>query len=172
MFARVNANNKLEEFIDWNPKGLYPEDIRWVEIPPYLYQWIDTSYYVEDNKVLPPSIDYLRKQVYSKVVEWRKQIEDAGTRLADGTVVATTKHDQDRVDSALNNMERYGIKEVDFKAESSWVKADYATVKAIGQAIVDHVQKCFTLEREHYEALQKLESIEELAKYDYTKDWL
>lgn len=171
MFARVDSNNKLAEFIDWNPKGLYPEDIRWVEIPPYLYQWINSSYYVEDDKVLPPSVDYLRNQVYGKVVEWRKQAEDAGTRLEDGTLIATTKYDQDRVSATLGSMERFKIKTVDFKAESGFIEASYDTVYLIGQKITEHVQKCFSLEKAHYLALQELDSIEEIAKYDYTKNW-
>lgn len=61
--------------------------------------------------------------------------------------------------------------EVDFKAQNGWVRLTASEIQGIAQHISGHVQACFSAERVHHEAIERLVSTEELATYDLTQYW-
>ena len=78
-------------------------------------------------------------------VRWRRE--------TDGTLLGDTALDTDRVTQSVivgtvNSLERGMISPpVDWKTAAGWIEIDQATAENIGQAIAQHVQRCFTAER-------------------------
>lgn len=159
--------SKCREFTTVDPTGRFAPELRWLPAP----ERADFEYIEQDGQLVPPSIAYLKDQVKREVTSMRWQHETGGLTLPNGVRILTAKDDQDRVNAVLTNMERYAIAEVDFKAASGWVRASYEDVKAIGAAMMQHVQACFTEEKAHHDAIDALDSIEAVAGYDYTIGW-
>lgn len=170
MHARI-VDGACVEFIQHNPEGLYHPSIRWAPVPAFLERFAVLGYIEQERAAAPPSLDFLREQVKALATSQRKQIEAAGITLADGSRILTAKEDQDRIDTALANMERYAIKSLDFKAASGFVTLGYDQLKAIGAAVVAHVQGCFTAEMKHHAAIDALQDAEAVASYDYSSGW-
>lgn len=79
--------------------------------------------------------------------------------------------DQNRISSALQGMADAGIAEVDFKAESGWVKLTLEEMKGIAAMIAGHVQACFSKERALHEAIDAASTMEELQAIDVNAGW-
>ena len=58
-YARVGADNRCAEFIDFDPSGVFPAGIEFVLVPEALEEYVNSNYNVVDGNVLPPTIDYL-----------------------------------------------------------------------------------------------------------------
>lgn len=172
MWAQIDASTqRVVELTELDPKGRFHPSLRWLAVPNYLTRWANSSYVERGGVIVPASLDALRDQLKAEVTALRWTKEAGGIVTADGLQILTETSDQDRIDTALSNMERYGLSSVDFKAASGFVTVTYDQLKAIGRLIVLHVQGCFTAERDHYQALDKLDSIEAICAYDYTQGW-
>lgn len=97
-----------------------------------------------------------KAELQDAITAKRKQVEFGGLTLPNGVIVGTAKDDQDRISAAISNMERYSMPEIDFKADSGWVKLTLAELIEIGRVITQHVQTCFTTERQHHEAVDAI----------------
>lgn len=159
------------EFTTIPPAGRFHPSLRWLQVPEALASFADHAYVEQDGEIAPPSLDYLKSQVKREVTALRWLHETSGLTLPNGIHILTAKDDQERVNSVLTNMERYQVTEVDFKSASGWVRATYDDVKGIGAAIMQHVQTCFSAEREHHDAVDALDSIEAVTAYDYAPAW-
>lgn len=162
---------RCREFAYTDPAGKYHASLRWIPVQAELSQWADYEYIEQEGQIVPPSLDYLKNQIAQEVTSIRWQHETGGLTLPNGVRILTTKNDQDRVNAVLTNMERYAVTEVDFKTASGWVRASYENVKAIGAAMMQHVQACFTAEKAHHDAIDALASIETVTSYDYATGW-
>lgn len=96
------------------------------------------------------------ESVKDAITAKRWQIETGGLTLPNGVHVATGIDDQNRITSVIANAELAGVSSVDFKAASGWVSVTVAELKAVAAAIALHVQRCFTAERAHHEAIDAL----------------
>lgn len=110
--------------------------------------------------------DVLKVSVTAK----RWEVETGGITL-NGMRVLTGTEDQNRITSVVANARRAGIEEVDFKADSGWVKVSIGTVEAIATAIAVHVQASFSAERAHHEAIDALPDLAAVAAYDINQGW-
>ncbi|WP_036385245.1 DUF4376 domain-containing protein [Microvirgula aerodenitrificans] len=165
------VDGTVSEVTNIDPAGRFPPPLRWLSVPRRIAPWVTNAYVETEHGVQPPTLDFLRGQVRDAVTAERWQHEIAGLTLPDGTRILTAQDDQQRVNSVLTNMERYGIAEVDFKTASGWRRASYEDVKQIGDAIMRHVQAGFTAERAHHAAIDALDSAEAVATYDYSAGW-
>lgn len=170
-YARIDTDGRCAEFITWNPAGLYPVELKWLPVPAALVPFVGSKYRAEGEQILPPSLDSLREQVKALATERRWQVETGGITLADGTRILTATDDQARIDTALSNMERYAIKSVDFKSAAGFVTLSYDQLKAIGAAVVAHVQGCFSAEMKHHAAIDALTDVLAIAGYDCSAGW-
>lgn len=146
-------------------------DIVLIDIPAPLHGVVDDSWTFDGNVFLPPTLEYLRNKLLTGVAARRWAVETGGIVLPDGTRIATGIDDQNRISAALAGMERYGLDKVDFKAATGWVSLSYEQLKAIGGAVVAHVQAAFAAERVHAEALRRLDSVDALLAYDWQAGW-
>jgi hypothetical protein len=117
-----------------------------------------------------PTVDERRAALKMKAANKRWQVEQGGITLPDGTEVETAIADQNRITSVLQNAPPAGIEAVDFKAASGWVSLTIEQLQDISNAISQHVQECFSVERAHCEAIDVL-SDSDLETYDVNTGW-
>lgn len=101
----------------------------------------------------------------------RWDIETGGIELPGGVRVGTDKDDQNRITTVIANAGLAGVTSVDFKTESGWVTLTIEQIQQIAAAVALHVQACFSNERAHHEAIEAIQSLEELQGYDYYTGW-
>src|SRR5690606_27067556 len=121
-----------------------------------------------------PTLEDLRAAKINSATAKRWEVMTGGLTLPTGVEVGTTIDDQNRITSVVANAALAGLTdsdEVDFKAASGWVRITIAQVKQIAGAIGQHVQTCYSAERAHHEAIEALETREEVAAYDVGVGW-
>lgn len=104
----------------------------------------------------------------------RWDVMTGGISLPGGMQVGTTIDDQNRITSVVANAALAGLTdadEVDFKAESGWVRITIGQVKQIAGAIGQFVQACYSAERTHHEAIALLSTPAEINAYDVNSGW-
>lgn len=119
-------------------------------------------------------IEELRQAKLQAATDMRWSVMTGGLTLPGGIAVGTTIDDQNRITSVVANAELAGLtdsNEVDFKAESGWVRITIAEVKTIAGAIGQHVQACYSAERAHHEAIELLTTREQIRDYDISVGW-
>lgn len=172
-YARIDEAGRCVEFIDFPPYGVFPPSIRWQQVPEALVSVIDGDWRYDDEHqaFVPCSLDGLKAKRKREATRRRQAIESAGITLPDGVRIATAKDDQDRLSAAIDNMGRYGLQRIDFKADSGWITLSLPELTALGAAVAAHVQACFSAERHHHEVLDALESTEAVLGYDLDQGW-
>lgn len=171
---------------------------QWPTTTPEYYGWCDDNVPANSQGILEvltkPDYDaakdnemklrvsVAKKLVFANLAAKRSAVEGGGITLrqmggvdlAIPVVIQTAKEDQDRIDTCLNNMERYPdiLPKISFKAaNNNWVELDYASMKLIGGLVVKHVQDCFNAEKTHTDAINALTSVETVRVYDITTGW-
>lgn len=112
----------------------------------------------------------IKAELLRAVAAKRWAIESGGLMVG-GAVVATAIEDQNRITSVIVNAERAGLQSVDFKATSGWVTLTLAELVAIASLVAQHVQRCYSAERAHAEAIAPLHDIAALRAYDLSAGW-
>lgn len=83
----------------------------------------------------------------------RYEKETAGITVT-GTEVKTDRLSQAMLTSAMVAVQVDPTRVIDWKGKKQWQKLNAAAIQAIGTAVVEHVQACFTREKELSEALE------------------
>lgn len=117
------------------------------------------------------NIETAKASLIDAATNKRWEVETGGMTLPGDVHVATGTEDQNRITSVIANAERAGVATVDFKAASGWVTLTLAELKGIADAIALHVQACFSAERAHHEAIDKLKTPEQINDYDVNSGW-
>lgn len=113
----------------------------------------------------------LKAALKEKITNLRWYLETGGVVLSNGMEVQSGTDDQNRVTSVITNAKLAGVTVVDFKATAGWVTVTLSEVEVVAAVVALHVQKCFSKERFHHEAVDAIESIEDLRLYDITASW-
>lgn len=167
----------------WVSFGYYPNEHQRPQHDPMLQRLVQkprSEWLIESKRVVVTydvvdiGIEELRESKLQEATDMRWQVMTGGMILPNGVAVGTTIDDQNRITSVVANAELAGLTdadEVDFKAVSGWVRITIAEVKQIAGAIGQFVQACYTAERTHHEAIEALETREEIAAYDTGQGW-
>lgn len=131
---------------------------------------LENGFAVQHFDVVPLPLDTAKKNLRDAVTARRWQAETGGIDVA-GVRVLTGVDDQNRISTAIQGVRDAGIAEVDFKASSGWVKLTLDQLIGIAGAIAEHVQACFSKERELHEAVDAAQDVEELADLDIEHGW-
>lgn len=130
---------------------------------------------LEKPPVLEPTLDELRQTKQAAATEMRWRVMTGGITLPSGVRMGTTIDDQNRITSVVANASLADLSdddEVDFKAESGWVRVTVAQVKQIAGAIGLFVQACYSAERAHHDAIVALgDDRTALDAYDVSIGW-
>ena len=126
-----------------------------------------------DGVLVPPdspapavTLDDAKQQLREQATALRWGHETGGTTVG-GVRVLTGIEDQNRIASVLIGAPAT----LDFKAESGWVTLTLEQLQGIAAVIAAHVQACFSAERAHHEAIDALETLEEVQEYDIETGW-
>lgn len=131
-------------------------------------QWQQTWQIVDRYETLDDAKVALKRMASAH----KPTAEYGGMTLTDGTQIATGEKDQARIAHAVQHLrDKAEGSTLDFKAESGWVTMDLPTLEAIKLAVGDHVQACFTAEKNHHVAIDALTTMEEAGAYDVTSGW-
>lgn len=146
--------------------SLKKKNIDFYEYTGKYVQLSDNSFGLEE--ICKP-IEEIKSTLKDKVTAYRWRIETGGIRLPTGAIIQTGLDDQNRISSLMSNIHLSGLTEIDFKAANGWYKITVEDLENIVRAIAQHLQSCFTAERLNHEAIDALQTVEELEAYDYTQ---
>lgn len=113
--------------------------------------------------------DQLRSELQQAATAHRWQVEQGGITFQ-GTPILTTTADQNRITTVLAAI-GLGLESVDFKTAEGWTTLTADDIRGIATVVGLHTQLCFTAERAHHEAIDRLRTVEELGAYDVTEGW-
>lgn len=111
-----------------------------------------------------------RAALHDAITAKRWAVETGGITVG-GIPVATALDDQNRITSVLTAIALGGLEAVDFKTQAGWVRLTAEQIQGLGAAISAHIQACFSAERRHHEAVDKILTPAALALYDVDQDW-
>lgn len=100
----------------------------------------------------------------------RWQVESGGTQI-NGMSIKTDEASQSKIANTLTSLQRGTISTVDFKAESGWIKVDLSSIEVISDAVILHVQKCYSVERVVHEKLDGLNTLSDIDAFDIDAEW-
>ena len=132
----------------------------------------DAAEWVNGAIVINPEIQ-LSRMKSAKIDELsalRYQHETAGITL-NGMTIETDRQSQSLITGAWSISQINPAILIDWKGANGWVQIDAATITAIAGAVAAHVQSCFSAERIHAEAIDSLETEEDIGQYDLTTGW-
>ena len=119
---------------------------------------------------IPADITELKAQRLSNLAAYRYSIETAGITL-NGATIATNSESQAKINGAWAFSQVNPTLLIDWKGENGWIQINAATITSIASAVASHVQACYSQERIHAEAINALETVEEIQNYDFTTGW-
>lgn len=111
-----------------------------------------------------------KAQAVERVTAMRWARETGGIALQDMRI-DTTLADQNRLTTVIANAQLAGLNSVDFKAASGWVTLTLQEVQAVAAAIAVHVQRCFSAERAHHQAIAACQDFDQLSALDLQAHW-
>lgn len=97
---------------------------------------------------------------------------ETGGIVVNGVDIPTDRTTQDRVDQIVKAYDDGDIVgPIDFKGGSTWVSLDETALRAIKTAGAQHIQHCFTRERQLAEAINAASSVAEVVAIDINGGW-
>lgn len=129
------------------------------------------TWLVENKEETEAYLLQLKSMVKDKITSKRWEVESGGLSFPNGVLVKTSKDDQDRILSVIINAERNGINEIDFKADSGWVKITLFALKQLGKELTYFVQHCFGTEKYHHGFVDSLTTTTEICSYNFNTGW-
>lgn len=96
----------------------------------------------------------------------RYRIEVGGFELPNGLRIDTDRESQSLLSAAYQALSQPFVETIDWKGGNGWAEVDMATIEPLARACVRHVQSCFSAERRVEEAMDALETVEELEAFD------
>jgi len=97
------------------------------------------------SKPIPPAPTL--DECKAELAKIRYEHEIGGTAVA-GITITTDREDQAMLNSAYTAVQLDPAKVIDYKTTNGWVQVDASTITEMSRAVIDHVQACFTRERE------------------------
>lgn len=137
-------------------------------------RWIDDAWVLEkipEKEVPKESYIDAKNRIMASLSLLRSQKEAVDLELPSGLIVSASPTSLSRITATVSAMDRYGYTEVDFEARDKWVTLDVEKLREIEYRIFSYNQQCFSAARRHAEAIDRLETVDELNAYDLTANW-
>lgn len=129
------------------------------------------NWVITDKIIDTTLLTELRTFAKAKITQKRKETEVGGLLFPNGVSIKTSKDDQDRILSVIINAERNGIEEIDFKADSGWVRISIFALKQMAKGLTFFAQHCFNVERMNHEAIELLTDPVSIVNYSNDLSW-
>jgi len=95
----------------------------------------------------------------------RYKVETGGVELPNGNTVDTNRAHQAQLSSVHGTLKEGLVEVIDFKGPDGWITATLTEIRPLFQAVTNHVQKAFRVERQVEDALTALETAQEAQDY-------
>jgi len=164
------VDNTAVDVIERNPAECFTPviaaEFQWTDLP------VRQGARLIEGEWVAPIIDLtpINQQKLSDLAALRYQHETAGITL-NGMTIETDRQSQALITGAWSFSQLNPAVLIDWKGANGWVQIDAATITAIAGAVAAHVQSCFSAERIHAEAIDSLETEEDIGQYDLTTGW-
>lgn len=119
---------------------------------------------------VPPTLDDVKAIKLTKLAEKRYEVETGGITVG-GINVKTDRESQATLTGAWVTVQINPTALIDWKGADGWAQIDKATVELLAGEVGTHVQRCFSREKAHCDAIDALATIEAVAAYDITTGW-
>ena len=160
------------EIIDFDPEDRTAGGEPFVPVDPELNDFVNFDYKVIDGKVVPPSLDYLKKQLGDLVAAKRYQVETGGVTLPDGAFIKTDRESQAQLSSAHSSLASGLIADTPWKAGAGlFIRVTLAEVTPIATAVAAHVRNCFLNEEALGLELLAIDNLADLVKFNVPVKW-
>ena len=133
--------------------------------------FFDGQVYVQKIATVARPLEVARAEVKRRATAHRWTVETGGISVANYGRVLTSIEDQNRIATAIQGCTSANIQEVDFKGADGWVSITRETLTQISVLIAEHVQLCFTRERELHEAADACTDVPALAAINIEVGW-
>ena len=133
--------------------------------------FFDGQVYVQKIATVARPLEVARAEVKRRATAHRWAVETGGISVANYGRVLTSIEDQNRIATAIQGCTSANIQEVDFKGADGWVSITREMLTQISVLIAEHVQLCFTRERELHEAADACTDVSMLAAINIEADW-
>jgi len=107
-------------------------------------------------------IEQRREVRLQELADHRWRIETGGVTLPDGSRILTDRESQAQLTSAYQSLSMPFVESIDWKAADGWVTVTETELRPIAQAVAQHVQACFTAERQVSDQIAAAEGAEAL----------
>ena len=133
--------------------------------------FFDGQTYVQEVGTVPRPLEVARAEIKRRATAHRWNVETGGITVASYGRILTSIEDQNRIATAIQGCTSANIQEVDFKGADGWVSITREMLTQISVLIAEHVQLCFTRERELHEAADACTDVSMLAAINIEADW-
>ena len=172
----INNFNQLDN-ITLKDHGWYPVILINSHYNPYYQERSEPLFSFDDSVVTITyiitnilTIDDIKKKKIKEVATQRYLIETSGIMI-DGLMIRTDRESQSQISSAYNASINGVFGTLNFKAVNKWVTLTAAQMINIGETVYNHIQFCFNKEKEHFDNLNNMNTIEDILNYDIYTGW-
>lgn len=165
------SNDELAEF-GWFPvMDETPDyDGRWQVTGAASYQ-IETAHVVMTKEVVALSLEAVKTRRLSELAALRYTKETGGIEVS-GQNIKTDRESQAMLNGALAFVTQSPAALIDWKvAPGEFVQLNAAQITAIATAVAQHVQACFSAEKDHAELIANCNTPQAAAQHDITVGW-
>lgn len=106
----------------------------------------------------------------AELAAWRWSRETAGIVYQEQRI-GTGRDDQAMLSGALQLAALDPDRCIDWKTADGWVRIDVPTLQAVGRAVGDHVQSCFSAESRVAARIDALTTLEDCTEFDLAAAW-
>lgn len=119
--------------------------------------------------IVDKPLETIKRERKEHIAACRYAEEVNGIELPDGSFAETDREAQTRIAGAFSLATANPDIVINWKNQNGWVQLDAATVITLGVAIGNHVQNCFTRERQKCELIDQADTIQAVLDVDW--DW-
>lgn len=132
----------------------------------------------QDGKVIKTSkevkndyLERIKSELKSTVTNLRYSIETGGI-VVNGNKIRTSREHQTTLHNLFVSLKLDLIKSTQLKIDNeTWIDVTLDTFEPIATAVANHVATCFTVEKNHIDAISKITTFKQLESYDINANW-
>ena len=124
--------------------------------------WNGIEWIVHELSEFEPTLEEVKTAKLAELAQARWEQETGGLTLPDGTVIKTDRESQGLLTGASLYVLQNASATVEWKGENGWVTLSASDLQQIAMLVRNHVQACFSKERELGEKVEACETAEDV----------
>jgi hypothetical protein len=112
-----------------------------------------------------------KNKLKDQIADIRWQMETSGIILENGMKIRTDRESQSKVAEAVLLFQYSPNSIIHWKANGTWIEVNAAMMVGVALKVGEWIQKCFYNERLHWDAINALQTIDEVFNYQASAHW-